>query len=106
MVVRGTNMGHVEYEYPEQLEGRTLHDNAYTSTSLGNHPVPSFAGKEAVLHLRVPQGTPALWVEKVGNFGAEERELLLGRGMSYKVMRSFMDDKGQIQIYGEVLPVR
>ncbi|KUN83671.1 hypothetical protein AQJ66_17730, partial [Streptomyces bungoensis] len=106
MVVRGTNMGHVEYDYPEQLEGRTLHDGAYTSTSLGNHPVASFAGKDAVLHLRVPEGTPALWVEKVGNFGADERELLLGRGMSYKVTRSFMDDKGQIQIYGEVLPVR
>jgi hypothetical protein len=74
------------------------------STSLGNHPVPSFAGKEAILRLRVPKGTPTMWVERLSDFGVAEREMLLGRGTEYKVTRVFMDDSGKWQIYGEVLP--
>ncbi|HEX5569406.1 MAG TPA: ADP-ribosyltransferase, partial [Streptomyces sp.] len=104
MVVRGSGTAHLDFDRPESLVGRTITDPGYTSSSLGNHPVPSFEGKDAVLRLRVPEGTPAAWVEKVSDFGVTERELLLGRGTSYRVTRSFVDDKGQLQIYGEVLP--
>ncbi|MFF0291958.1 ADP-ribosyltransferase, partial [Streptomyces sp. NPDC005262] len=105
MVVRGTGLGHLNLESPLDMLGNTYPDKGYTSTSLGNHPVPSFAGKEAILHLRVPKGTPALWLEKVSKFDVEERELLLARGSEFKVTRVFMDN-GQAQVYGEVLPAK
>ncbi|MFI6942677.1 ADP-ribosyltransferase, partial [Streptomyces sp. NPDC050418] len=104
MVVRGTGLGHLNLSSYDDMIGKTYPDKGYFSTSLGNNPVASFSGKEAVLHLRVPEGTPALWVEKVSKYDVTERELLLGRGSSYRVTRVFMDDKGQVQVYGEVLP--
>ncbi|MFF1839629.1 ADP-ribosyltransferase, partial [Streptomyces sp. NPDC058231] len=105
MVVRGTGLGHLHLDSPLDMMGKTYPDKGYTSTSLGNHPVPSFAGKEAILHLRVPKGTPALWLEKVSKFDVEERELLLARGSEFKVTRVFMEN-GQAHVYGEVLPAK
>ncbi|WP_414168300.1 ADP-ribosyltransferase [Streptoverticillium reticulum] len=105
MVVRGTGLSHIDVDSPLEMVGDTFPDNGYMSTSLGNHPVPSFGGKEAILRLRVPKGTPALWVERISEFGVSERELLLGRGVEYRVTRVFRDN-GQWQIYGEVLPVK
>ncbi|MES9507928.1 ADP-ribosyltransferase [Streptomyces sp. NPDC000609] len=103
MVVRGTGLGHLKLDSPLDMLGKTYPDKGYTSTSLGNHPVSGFAGKEAILHLRVPKGTPALWLEKVSKFDVSERELLLARGSEFKVTRVFMEN-GQVQVYGEVLP--
>ncbi|MZE79245.1 protein phosphatase, partial [Streptomyces sp. SID5475] len=103
MVVRGTGLGHLNLSSPLEMEGRVFDDGAYMSTSLGDQPVSAFAGKEAVLHLRVPQGTPATWVERVSAFGGGERELLLARGSAFKVTRVFWDN-GQWQVYGEILP--
>jgi hypothetical protein len=104
MVVRGSGTDHMHFKRPEDLIGRTMSDSGYMSSSLGNHPVPSFEGKEAILRLRVPEGTHAAWVERVSDFGVTERELLLGRETNYRVTRAFLDEKGQVQIYGEVLP--
>ncbi|WP_322741143.1 ADP-ribosyltransferase, partial [Streptomyces hygroscopicus] len=104
MVVRGTGLDHLRLDSPMDMEGQTFPDEGYFSTSLGNHPVPSFAGKEAILHLRVPKGTPALWLEKVSKYDVDERELLLARGSAFKVTRVFMDEAGKWQVYGEVLP--
>ncbi|MFB6711805.1 ADP-ribosyltransferase [Streptomyces sp. NPDC056358] len=103
MVVRGTGLGHLKLDSPLDMLGKTYPDKGYTSTSLGNHPVSGFADKEAILHLRVPKGTPALWLEKVSKFDVSERELLLARGSEFKVTRVFMEN-GQVQVYGEVLP--
>jgi hypothetical protein len=33
-----------------------------------------------------------------------EREILLGRGSEYRVTRVFVDEAGQAQVYGEILP--
>ncbi|WP_262375852.1 ADP-ribosyltransferase [Streptomyces sp. sk2.1] len=104
MVVRGTGIGHLDLDSPLEMMGGTYGDEGYLSTSLGNHPVPSFAGKDAILHLRVPKGTPALWLEKVSHYGVTEREILLGRGSEYRVTRVFVDEAGQAQVYGEILP--
>ncbi|MFF9264592.1 ADP-ribosyltransferase [Streptomyces longwoodensis] len=103
MVVRGSGIGHLQLDDPLDMLGHTYTDKGYMSTSLGDHPVPAFASSEAILHLRVPKGTPALWVEKVGKFGMGEREVLLGKGTQYRVTRVFMEN-GQVQVYGEVLP--
>ncbi|GGT88591.1 MULTISPECIES: putative T7SS-secreted protein [Streptomyces] len=104
MVVRGQGVGHYGVDDPAKLVGRTETDPAYMSTSLGDHPVAAFADMKGILHLRVPEGTDALWLEKVSHYGMGERELLLGRGTSYRVTRAFEDENGQWQIYGEILP--
>jgi hypothetical protein len=103
-VVRGQGVGHLGVDAPDDLLGRTITDKGYMSTSLGdNGAVPAFASKPSILHLRVPKGTPAIWVENVGAYGMGERELLLGRGTSYEVTRAFVEN-GQWHIYGDVLP--
>ena len=102
-VVRGTDLGHIPMK-PEKMVGGTFDEHSYVSTSLGHNPASAFAGKQAVFHWRVPAGTPAMWVEKVGHYGAGERELLLGRDLQYHVDHVILDDKGQYQIYGEILP--
>lgn len=102
IVTRGTGLSHVGVS-PMEMIGERFEDKAYTSTSLGG-PAAAFAGKEAILHLRVPAGTPALYLEKVSAYGGGERELLLGRGVEYTVTDVVRDDNGQWQIYGEVLP--
>ncbi|MDT0304225.1 ADP-ribosyltransferase [Streptomonospora wellingtoniae] len=102
VISRGTGLGHLSVE-PQNMrndpDGFT--DPGYLSTSLGR-PGGVFGWKEAVLHLRVPAGTPALWVEKAAAGGAE-RELLLGRGVTYRVHDAIRSG-GQWQIYGEVVP--
>jgi hypothetical protein len=100
-VVRGTGLSHFGMD-PDAMVGRTFTDDAYMSTSLGG-PAPAFASNDAVLHLRVPEGTPALWVEKVSAFGAGERELLMGRGTRYTITHAIFQN-GQWQLFGEVLP--
>jgi len=103
MVVRGTGLGHLNLSSPLDMEGRVFPDGAYMSTSLGDQPVAAFADKEAILRLRVPKDTPAMWVERVSELGGGERELLLGRGSAFKVTRVFWDND-QWQVYGEILP--
>jgi hypothetical protein len=56
------------------------------------------------MHLRVPKGTPALWIDHI-SANPGEREMLLARGTQYKVTRVFFNDTdGKYHVYGEVLP--
>ena len=72
------------------------------STSLGQ---AAFQNKDAVLHLKVPKGTPAMYLEKVSAFAGSERELLLGRGLTYRVNDAIFDDSTNTwQLYAEVVP--
>jgi len=103
VISRGTGLSHVGMN-PQDMVGQTFTERAYVSTSLGG-PADVFAGKEAVLHMRVPAGTPGIWVQNVGHYGAGERELLLGRGLDYRVDRVVFEG-GQWHVYGEYLPVR
>ncbi|MFJ9149884.1 putative T7SS-secreted protein [Streptomyces sp. NPDC102270] len=103
VVDRSTNLEHFfekmgEHD-PLTMVGKTFTDDGYMSTSLGGAVSESRA---SVLHLRVPAETPGLWVEKVGAYGAGERELLLGRGSEYTITKAFQDANGKWQIYGEI----
>ncbi|MEU9186567.1 putative T7SS-secreted protein [Streptomyces sp. NPDC048484] len=103
-VVRGQGINHLKVDAPDDLIGQVLGDRGFMSTSLGdNGAVAAFKDSKAILHLRVPEGHPAMWIENVGKFGMGERELLLGRGTEYQVTRAF-EDGGQWHIYGDVLP--
>ncbi|MFE6870239.1 ADP-ribosyltransferase [Kitasatospora sp. NPDC057692] len=100
VVSRGTDLYHIPMD-PSLMAGKTFTETAFTSSSLGS---AAFPDKQAILRLRVPEGTPALWVEKVSAYGMGERELLLGRGLNWRADRVFLDDNGQWQIYGEIVP--
>lgn len=102
VVTRGTGISHLAGS-PDELVGSTVSDAGYTSSSLGG-PTAGFDQMPAVLHIQVPAGTPALYLEKVSEFGGSERELLLGRGSTYQIDQAIRDPSGQWQIYGHMLP--
>jgi len=100
VVERGTGLGHITDD-PLDMVNKVITEPSFMSTSLGS---AAFGEEEAILHLRVPAGTPAAFVDftfLTDHFG--ERELLLGRGVSYRVDKVIKFD-GQWQVYGEVLP--
>ena len=98
VVERGTNLTHI-LEDPEDMVGHIYDEPGFMSTSLGT---AAFDDLAAVLHLRVPAGTPALYMERVSALGSSERELLLARGLRYRV-RNTVFDGTKWQIFGEVL---
>nr|WP_246311898.1 ADP-ribosyltransferase [Leifsonia naganoensis] len=100
-VTRGTGTSHWSFE-PGNVDGQIVTEPSYLSTSLGG-PAPAFADKDAILHLEVPRGTPAAWVESISEFGGSERELLLGRGLRWEAKSSELID-GQWHVYGEMIP--
>ncbi|MEU0025455.1 putative T7SS-secreted protein [Streptomyces sp. NPDC006335] len=103
VVSRGTGLEHylekMSSANPADMIGKKFTDDAYMSTSLGD---AVFTNKGAVLHLRVPEGTQGLYVEKLSRYGADERELLLGRGNEYTITKAFEDGNGTWQIYGKI----
>ncbi|MCX5209098.1 hypothetical protein OG689_07330 [Kitasatospora sp. NBC_00240] len=101
VVTRGTDLGHLDVADPEDLVGKTITEKGYMSTSLGDLP-SMYQGKEAILHLSVPGGTPGLWVENVGAMGAAERELLLGRNLDWKATK-VVKVGNQYHVFGEIL---
>ncbi|MFJ9964051.1 ADP-ribosyltransferase [Streptomyces avermitilis] len=85
----------------EHLKGSIQQDRGYLSTALG--PEPTFAPeKEVVLHLDIPEGTPAMYMEGLSHYDSE-RELLLGRGVEYLV-DDVEHDGDRWHVYGSVLP--
>ncbi|MBC2863742.1 ADP-ribosyltransferase [Streptomyces mexicanus] len=103
MVIRGTGIDHLNLKSPLEMMGNIYDDPGYTSTALGKTVPGPFSYKPVYMHLRVPKGTPALWIDHV-SANPGERELLLARGTEYRVTRVFMDQSGKWHVYGEVLP--
>ncbi|WP_369367107.1 ADP-ribosyltransferase [Streptomyces sp. CG4] len=101
MVVRGTGIDHLDLTSPYEMVGNSYHDAGFLSTSLGKDA--AFNYKPVILHLRVPKGAPALWIDHI-SVNKGERELLLARDTHYRVTRVFQDTTGQYHAYGEVLP--
>jgi len=99
MVLRETGLG--AFDRPAgELRGSIQRDPAYLSTALGSDP--SFnATAPAVLHLEVPAGTPAMYMEGLSRFPSE-RELLLARGLRYQVS-GVQRMGGRWHIYGKIL---
>ncbi len=102
MVSRGIDLGHFDMT-PRQMEGRTFTEKGYMSTSPGDELPAAYRGKEAIMHLRVPAGTPGAWVESAGELGASERELLLAHGRKWRADKVITTEDGKVHIYGEVL---
>ncbi|WP_033285876.1 ADP-ribosyltransferase [Streptomyces sp. NRRL F-525] len=104
MIIRGTGVDYLGLRSPLEMQGRTYPDGGYTSTALGETVPPPFDLKPVYMHLRVPKGTPALWIDHI-SANPGEREMLLASGTEYKVTRVFLDETdGKYHVYGEVLP--
>lgn len=99
VITRATDIGHWGFE-PQDGVGQRLPEGSYISTSLGG-VAAGFEDKAAILHLQVPKGTPALWVEHVSAYPGE-RELLLGRGLEWRIDDVVWDGRWW-QVYGRVL---
>lgn len=98
IVRRGTDLGHFSKD-PKSLVGETFIEPGFLSTSLGH---AAFNDRDSVMHLTVPAGTPAIYMEKLSAFGGSERELLLARGLKIEIRKVKFRD-GQWQLYGEVM---
>lgn len=88
-------------EFVKGLTGKVESQDAYLSTSLG--PKPTFAPhKDVVISLRVPKGTLGLYVEDLSAFPGE-RELLLARGLRYKIDSVTFGEDGRYYIEAHVV---
>jgi hypothetical protein len=101
VVIRET--GSSAFDMPvEQLPGSVQHEPGYLSTALGPDPTFDPSATKPVLHLEVPAETPAMYMDGVSQFPSE-RELLLGRGLSYQVDR-VENVAGRWHIFGRIIP--
>jgi hypothetical protein len=80
------------------LVGETVRDLGYGSTSM----VKPF-GKPIILHLTVPEGIKAIPVEEMSS-NKGENELLLQRGVGYKIVGDVIDSNGKRHITAVVVP--
>ena len=112
MLRRGTGIDHWLEEFnvrdARKLIGRELGDDGFMSTSLGEAAFPDL---EAKLHLELPEGRPAIWMDENGSTiegrgiitrHPEEREMLLPSGIKFEVTDVYKEG-GQWQIHGRIL---
>jgi hypothetical protein len=87
-----------------KLKGTVQSDAAFMSTNLGQDPVFS---DTVILHLRVPAGTPAIYVDRISSCPGE-RELLLTSGRRWipTHVEIRKDEYGhkKYHVYGRLLP--
>lgn len=76
--------------------------DAYLSTGAAPHPTFGMWNKKVVIWLKVPKGTPGMYVEKLTQHPGEN-ELLLGRGLSYDFSSAKMV-KGMLHVEAEIVP--
>ncbi|MEV7181039.1 putative T7SS-secreted protein [Kitasatospora sp. NPDC093679] len=100
VIARGTGMRHFKVTSPQDLVGRTFDEESYMSTSLGD---AAMSDKNCILHLKVPKGTPGMYVGDVSNFASLEREVLLARGARWRADKVIEGPDGKVHVYGEVL---
>jgi hypothetical protein len=87
-----------------KLKGTVQSDAAFMSTNLGQEAV---FGYPVVLHLRVPAGTPAIYVDRISTCPGEQ-ELLLTHGRRWipTQVEIRKDEYGykKYHVYGRLLP--
>ena len=105
VVHRGTGLAEFGNVTPDKLVGQQVREKAFLSTSVGKSLSSMFGKEDVHLAIRVPAGTPAFYLDKVSSHKGE-RELLLGKGLSYKITSARLV-RGQWQVEAEVtLPGR
>jgi hypothetical protein len=85
----------------QDLVGRTHEEPGYTSTSLGKEP--AFNTYAFRLHLKVPEGTPGLWLGKESIY-PNQRELILAPGVKYRITKVTLGPDDKLDVEAEVIP--
>jgi len=85
---------------PADLVGKRWHHPAFVSTSASR--ARSFRG-ELLVRIRVPAGTPAIYVANVSQYSSE-LEVLLGRGLRFEVVGATIFNKTKLLLDLEVIP--
>ncbi|MFJ8041044.1 putative T7SS-secreted protein [Kitasatospora sp. NPDC096147] len=103
IVTRGTDIEHLigVGGDPMSLKGQAFTERGYLSTGFGDLPA-MWRGKEAVMHIKVPAGTPAMWMERPGSIANAERELLLGRDLTWRATE-VLTEGNKVHIFAEIL---
>lgn len=109
VVVRSTTTDEFDTSI-DRLEGTVQSSPTYLSTSLGAG-IRFAADRNVALHLHVPAGTPALFMEATYDQSGPihirdlSQELLLGRSTTYTV-DAVVPVAGRWHVYGRVIPPR
>lgn len=101
-VYRGASVADIRLPAPGTAAGYTWTDAGYVSTSTERSVASgSFGGGSGrvTLDLRLPEGTPALRIEGLG-----EGEVLLGRGQTYRVVEDLRTANGSGRVVVDVIP--
>lgn len=81
------------------LQGKVIHDRAFSSTSLAVLP-----GRAAVtMHIAVPKGTPAVIPGNASEFPGES-EVMLSRGQRFAVSKVRRDKSGNYDVWVVAVP--
>ncbi|GGO76969.1 hypothetical protein GCM10012289_55520 [Nonomuraea cavernae] len=84
----------------EDLPGTVQRAKGFQSTYLGEER-PTSASRPALLHLRLPEGTPAIYLEPL--VSSREFELLLGSGLPW-LAEDVVKQGDHWRIYAQMLP--
>ena len=103
VVHRGIDLDAFGSVTPDKLVGQTIHEPGYLSTSVGREVAGGFAHHDAHVEIKVPAGTPAFYMDNLTGFKGE-RELLLARGMQYKILSAKKNRAGKWQVQAEIVP--
>lgn len=93
-------------ENPEAFIGMTWTDPGYTSTSPSYVSIRGFMGaskgNNVVLHIYAEEGTKGVYMEQ-WSFYSSEKEFLLDRGTTFRIVDTQVDDDGRIHAMVEIL---
>ena len=93
-------------ENPEAFIGMTWTDPGYTSTSPSYVGIQSFMGaskgNNVVLHIYAEEGTKGVYMEQWSSYSSE-KECLLDRGTTFRIVDTQVDDDGRIHAMVEIL---
>lgn len=93
-----------------ELNGSTFQDQGFFSTTVAELPKIGDP-RSALLHIEVPKGTPAAYIQRVseGGYKGGEEELLLDAGLTYQItdVTTRLDDAGDPihEVFMRVVPL-
>ncbi|CAL9378238.1 hypothetical protein SUDANB121_01009 [Nocardiopsis dassonvillei] len=88
---------------PSSLVGRTFTDPGFMSVSLGPRPGAAGGSPTDIIRFTLPPGTPGLWVGD-RSLHPGEREIILARGTSYRILSVEPWGRRGYVLYAEVVP--
>ncbi|MEV6273921.1 hypothetical protein [Nocardia sp. NPDC051832] len=114
VVTAGIELDDNDFDHPDRMTGQTRVIPAFLPTTpsiyepddigMERGAQPGAIRADAILHLRVPAGTPAIWTERIYDPPAAAPNLLLPPGITYRVRAVVEDEDSLIHLYADLLP--